>query len=159
MATLILPAINLSILLGVLAYFLREPLKQYAADRHRTIREELVSVREQLARAQAQYAEFSKKLGVLDQELAEIRAEMKQEVTATRARVVEDAKKSAVRIQTDASATARALFGDLRSELYAELSAKVLEKAETLLRERLTGDDRARIRQEFSRQVESEAVQ
>jgi hypothetical protein len=31
----------------------------------------------------------------------------------------------------------------------------VLNRAETILRERLTGDDRARIRQEFSRQVES----
>ncbi len=159
MASLLWPTINLAALLGILAYFLREPVKQFAAQRHVSIRDELATVREQLARAQKQYNEFTSRLGALDAELIAIREQMRQDAAASRTRIIEEAKKSAARIQTDAGASARALLGDLRNELYAELSTKVLEKAETLLRERLTGDDRARIRQEFSRQVESEAVQ
>jgi F0F1-type ATP synthase membrane subunit b/b' len=159
MSTLLWPAINLGVLLSIIGYFLREPLKQFASERHRTMREELASVREQLARAQKQYGEFTARLGALDTEIAAIRDQMKQEAASSKARIVEEAKKSAARIQSDSNTAAKALFGDLKQELYTELSSKVLEKAEGLLRERLTGDDRARIRQEFSRQVEAEAVQ
>jgi hypothetical protein len=55
---------------------------------------------------------------------------------------------------TDAKTSANALYSDLRGQLYADLSAEVLERAEGILRERLTGDDRVRIRKEFSNQLE-----
>ena len=44
---------------------------------------------------------------------------------------------------------------ELKGELYSDLCLKVLGQAEALLRDRLTGDDRVRIRQEFSRQMET----
>jgi hypothetical protein len=47
------------------------------------------------------------------------------------------------------------MFGDLKNQLRSELSVQVLARAEAILRERLTGDDKARIRREFSQQVES----
>ena len=55
----------------------------------------------------------------------------------------------------DAKAASETLFTDLKNQLRAELSTQVLARAETILTERLTGDDKARIRREFSKQVES----
>ena len=53
-------------------------------------------------------------------------------------------------IVADARRSARGFSRSFKPELLAEVGAKVLDRAETILRERLTGDDRARIRHEFS---------
>ena len=74
--------------------------------------------------------------------------------TAQHGYIIEEARKQSARISQDSLAAANGLLGELRSQLYSELSNKVLDRAERLLRERLTGDDHARIRQEFSQQVE-----
>ena len=56
-------------------------------------------------------------------------------------------------IIADARGSAENLFVDFKKGLYQELSVKVLERAEALLKERLTNDDQARIQKEFSQQV------
>jgi F0F1-type ATP synthase membrane subunit b/b' len=148
------PFFNFSVLVGLLVWKLRDPVRGFVRQRHETLRDEIDSVRDLLKRSQERFSEFSNKLQMLDLEVATIRSQMKQDAQAMNARISEDAKKQSVRISADARTAAQGLLADMRSGLYHELAIKVLERAETLLRERLTGDDRARIRQEFSRQVE-----
>ena len=155
MQTLIAPAINLLILVGILVYFLKTPLKSFVLERHNTIRTDLENVREQLATAKREYEEFSRKLASLTAEVAELRAQAAKDIDATRVRLIADAKRLAANIVVDARGSAEALYSELRGQLYTELSLRVLERAEAILRDRLTGDDRLRIRKEFSNQLES----
>jgi F-type H+-transporting ATPase subunit b len=155
METLVAPSINLLILVGALAYYLRAPLKQFVKTRHSSLRDELATVREELRQAQARYEQFAAKLKSLGNEVAELKEQSRQDAQAMKARIVSEAQRLSASTVSDARASATGLYADVKSELYAELGGRVLDRAEALLRERLTGDDRARIRQEFSHQLEA----
>jgi len=155
MHTLALPFLNFSILVAALVYFLRTPVKQFVAQRHVFLRDELSTVRERLRQSQERYEEFSSKLKAIDAELVDIRKESAATAQATRSKIVTEARRLAGNIVSDARFASEALYGELKGQLYSELGARVLDRAEVILRERLTGDDRDRIRQEFSKQVET----
>lgn len=155
MHSLIAPTINLLALVGVLAYYLRQPLKEFVSQRHSFLRDEIQSVREQLRKAQGSYDEFTAKLKAIEVEAGALLDQARQDAAATRARIVDNAQKLSANIAIEAKSSAQNAFGDLRAQLRSELATQVVGRAEELLRERLTGDDKARIRREFSVQVES----
>jgi F0F1-type ATP synthase membrane subunit b/b' len=152
MATLIAPFINLLILVGVLVFYCRKPLQVFAETRHHTIREDLETVRNQLRNAQEKHAEFSAKLRAV---VSGLRAQMIQDANAMKSRIVAEAQKLSGNVIEDAKHASAVLYTEFKSSLYSELGARVLDRAEIILKERLTGDDRARIRKEFSTQVET----
>jgi F0F1-type ATP synthase membrane subunit b/b' len=155
MESLIAPIFNLLLLIALLSYKLRRPLSDFLLQRPHTLRTELYTVREQLKEAQQKYDEFSAKLKAIDAEIATLREQSIHDAGAMKQRLITEARRIATHIVLDAKSSAENLFLDLKNQLYIELSTRVLDRAEHLLKERLTGDDRARIRQEFSRQVES----
>lgn len=152
---LIAPTINVLILVGIFAYFLRTPLKQFVRGRYVNVKDDVERVSQQLRQSQERYEEFTAKLRAIDAEITALREQARQDAEAMRVRVRNDASKLAGTIVSDARASAGSLYTEFRGQLRTELANRVLERAEALLRERLTGDDRLRIRREFSRQVEA----
>ena len=155
MSELIFPFINLSILIVIMVVYLREPLRTFVLDRHTGLRDELRRVRDLLSQAQARYNEFTSKLKAMDAEIASLRDQAKQDAAASQSRILAEAQKLSATIISDSRASAQGLYSQLKSELFADVGSRVLDRAEVMMRERLTGDDRARIRREFSTQVES----
>jgi hypothetical protein len=80
---------------------------------------------------------------------------MIQDANAMKSRIVAEAQKLSGNVIEDAKHASAVLYTEFKSSLYSELGARVLDRAEIILKERLTGDDRARIRKEFSTQVET----
>jgi F0F1-type ATP synthase membrane subunit b/b' len=138
-----------------LAFKLRVPAKEFIATRHSTIRDEIMSVRDQLSVAQEKYDEFSAKLKAIDAEVANLKEYSKQDSIAMKQRILTEGRRVAAQVISDSKSAAESLFSELKGQLYSELAGRVLDRAELLLRERLTGEDRARMRKEFSMQVES----
>lgn len=155
MSELIFPTINLAILLVIMVVYLREPIRSFVRVRHETLRDELRRVRELLSGAKTKYEEFSSKLKAMEAEIQSLRDQARQDAAASQARVLAEAQALSATIVSDARKSVQGMYGQLKSELFVEVGHKVLDRAEVLLRERLTGDDRARIRHEFSSQVES----
>lgn len=155
MSDLIYPTINLAILITIMVVYLREPISGYVRTRHETLRDELRRVRDLLANAKAKYDEFSAKLKAMEAEIHSLRDQAKQDAASAKSKILAEAQSLSATIVSDARKSAQGLYGQLRSELFTEVGGKVLDRAEAMLRERLTGDDRARIRNEFSSQVES----
>lgn len=155
MEHLVLPALNFFGLVGLLAYYLRAPLKSFVRNRHALLDTEIRDVSEKLASARAKFEEFSAKLKTIDSEIQSIRTQSRQDAEAMHTRVASDAKRLAERVVVDAKFSADGVFKDLKDSLRAEMGAKVVERAESMLRARLTGDDRVRLRREFSQQVEA----
>ncbi len=154
MQSLIPATVNLVILVAVLGYYLRKPLVQFVRQRHELLRDELQRVRMQLSQAQAQYKEFSEKLETIESEAQVLRSRTMQDAQEAKERILADAKRSAAAIAADAKTATDTLFSELKGQLYVEMGNRILSRAEVLLKERLTGDDRARIQLEFSRQLE-----
>ena len=153
MHTLIAPFINLLILLGLMVYYLRQPLVDFARNRSVTIRDELKKVGEELQLAKQKHAEFSSKLKAMDAEIVGLKNQAIQDAQAMKARISAEAQKQSANIVTDARNASVALYSDFKSQMYTELGNRVLDRAEKVLRERLTDADRARINQEFTNQV------
>jgi len=155
MSELFAPTVNLLILVGLLVYYTRHPIRKTVTDRHEGLRDELARVRDLLRQAQEQYNEFSSKLSAIEAETTALRQQAVQDAEAAKQRIVTDAQRLSQGIASDSRRAAESLYAELKAQLASEVGSRVIDRAEALLRERLTGDDRARIRKEFSSQVET----
>jgi len=155
MESLVYPLINVLILIAFLATKMRAPIREFAAQRHLSIRGEIQSVQEQLRQAQEKYDEFSAKLKAVDAEIAILKEQTKQESASLKQKITNEARRVAGSVVSDAKNAAEGMFADLKGKLYCDLVNQVLDQAQGLLKERLTGEDRDRMRKEFSSQVES----
>jgi F-type H+-transporting ATPase subunit b len=154
MSELIFPAINLAILVTIMVVKLRDPLRGFVRTRHETLRDELQRVRDLLKQSQTRYDEFTGKLRALEAEIVTLREQARQDAAQTKSTVLAEAQRLSAAIVTDARAAAQGMHAQFRHELLSEMGVRVIDRAEAMLKERLTGDDRARIRHEFSTQVE-----
>lgn len=155
MESLIAPAFNLFVLIGIIVYYLREPIKKTIADRHVGLREEVERVSSQLKKAQEQLEEFTSKLKAIDTEIGVLSEQAIQDGKNMRLRLINEARGAHALVIKEAKSASLSLMDELRGEIQRSFSNRVIEKAEELIKTRLTGDDRVRIRREFSKQVVS----
>jgi F0F1-type ATP synthase membrane subunit b/b' len=155
MESLFAPSFNLLILIVFLVYKLRQPVKDFVSLRHKTIREEIQTVRQELQVAQEKYDEFSSKLKAIDAEVVTLREQSQQEISALKQRILSESRRLSLNIISDAKAAAENLYLELKGQLYSDLSAQVLDRAELILRDKLTSDNRLAIRNDFSKQLEA----
>ena len=85
------PVANFIIFVGVLYYFLNQPIRDYLASRSATIRKDLVEAAELRAAAQAQLASIEQKLQALPGELIALRARGADEIKAEEQRIAAQA--------------------------------------------------------------------
>jgi F0F1-type ATP synthase membrane subunit b/b' len=150
MRTLVLPFLNLAILVAIIVYKARGPFQELLLRRHESTRDGLRSVRDRLKGAHGKYEEFSAKLKTIDAEIAVLREQSHQDAQASRQRIAQEAQRLSAALAVDARSAAGSLFVDLRAQLRRELGERILERAEALLKARLTPENRGKIRREFS---------
>jgi len=155
MESLVASSFNLLVLVALLVYKLRGPLKDFILQRHLTLKHDIQSVSEQLQQAQQKFNELTLKLKSVQAETAAIRAQTAEDAEQAKKRILAEAQRLSTNVVSDAKNVAEGLYLQMQGQLYFDLSNKVLQRAEKLLRDRLTGDDKARIRKEFSQQMES----
>jgi len=155
MNTLIVPALNLSILLGVLYIYLRKPIQAFVRDRQYSIAEELKKSQGMLREAKIKYEELSVRLNQADQEIASMKAASQKDAVEMRERIILQAHKLSENIKLESNNSAQLLLHELKSDLYKDLSEAVLSRAGKMISDNLSPEDHSRIRQHFARQVEA----
>jgi F-type H+-transporting ATPase subunit b len=85
------PVANFIIFVGVLYYFLNQPIREYLATRDATIRKDLVEAAELRATAAAQLENIEQKLQALPGELTRLRTRGAEEIKAEEARIAAQA--------------------------------------------------------------------
>jgi F-type H+-transporting ATPase subunit b len=85
------PVANFIIFVGVLYYFLNQPVREYLTTRSSTIRKDLVEAAELRAAANAQLATIEQKLQALPGELSRLRTRGAEEITAEEQRIASQA--------------------------------------------------------------------
>ena len=154
MSTLIWPMINFAILVAGIVYFTKKQFLDFVALRHTSMRDELQRVRGQLASAEKDFADYQGRLSNLDREVRELYIQSKADMESTKLTLMAQARKMSETIVTDAQASSESLVQEFKTQIKADLTRQVMAKAESLVRARLTGEDRDRIRRDFSKQVE-----
>jgi F-type H+-transporting ATPase subunit b len=154
--SLVWHAFNLLLILGVIVYFGRAPIRTFLHTRRRQIEEGIESARQELAAAEQRLAECRSRAERLEQELDDIRRVVREQAEAESERLLGDARAAAERIRRDAVAAAEQEVRRARESLRDEAVELAVHVAGELL-ERNVGDaDRTRLLDDFVQRVESD---
>ncbi len=146
-------AFGLSVLIGVLVHYSREPLKSFLLDRSDGIRRQIETAEAALAAARAEVAELDARLArANDESEAFVRAAADQ-AQAERALAMERASQAAERIRLESRRAADQEIARARRELQEEAAQLATTIAGEILRQGMTPDDDQRLVAEFVEQI------
>lgn len=153
-ADLISPTFNFIVLVGLLFYFLRKPVKDMVAGRQAAIKVQVEEAQLQRTEAQRRYKEFSEKLSMFEQEAKQTLEKARVDGETLKAKIIQDAQIAATRIIKDAEATAQSNIQEYKDQLRKETVEKAVELAERMIREGISRDDQKRIVTEYVGKVQ-----
>lgn len=138
-------AINLSILVGVLVYFLRKPLSSYLKERSELTRKSFDDAANARAEAARRLEAVDARMAKLSEEIAALNARMDAETAAEAKALRETVSAEIDRIRKQAEFTGEQEVKKARAELQQEVSALCAKAAEELVRKSLSPEDQARL--------------
>lgn len=151
-------AVNLAILIGVLVYFARGPVKAFFAERRSGIQSHLDEAASLLQEAEQRNADLQRKLVDLSTEVEGIKSAATARASDEAARILADAEASAERIRRDASAAVDQELRRAQTELRTEAADLAMQLAATKLQSEVGEADRDRLIDEFITRVEPAAT-
>jgi F-type H+-transporting ATPase subunit b len=146
---LLFHAFGLAVLVGVLVYFAREPLKMFLRDRSDGLRRQLESAHAALEAARAANAEIRARLDRIAEENEALVREAAELAEVERSRAVERARSAADRVREEAKRAADQEIARARGQLQNEAARLATSLAGEMIRNQLTPDDERRMIAEF----------
>jgi F-type H+-transporting ATPase subunit b len=138
-------AVNFSILVGVLVYFLRKPVSAYLKERAQLLRDSI----DEAARARASAAEkllsIEVRMGKLSQEIAEMNRKMEAEADEEKRRLREAAQAEIERLRAQVQFAADQEVKKARTELRREAAELSAHAAEEIVSKTITPEDQERM--------------
>ncbi len=144
---------NFAIVVAILVYFLRKPLKNALSGRTEEIEKALAEAQEIKDAAEAKFAEYDLKLATATEEIAEISAAIRREGEAEKQKIIASAKEMAIKIEKDAGNAADLEVAKARTELQREAVNLAVSVAEDLLKKNFTKEDDTRLIDEYMQKV------
>jgi len=146
--------VNLAILLGVLFYVGRRPIREYFATRRDGIQSDLSEASELLAKAEQRNTELQRRLVDLSSQVEEIQENASRRAEEEAERILADASATADRIRRDAQAAVAQELRRAQIELREEAADLAIEIAARKLETQVGENDRERLVDEFIIRVE-----
>ena len=147
---------NFAILVGVLAYFLRAPIRDYLRSRSTQIRQELVTAAEMRRTATAQLEAITRQLESLPAELEALKKRGAEDIAAEEARIAEAAKAERTRLLEQTRREIEMRLRIARRELTEHAAQLAVQVAEQRIRRNITPDDQLRLLDRYTAQLAAE---
>ncbi|MCA9656494.1 MAG: ATP synthase F0 subunit B [Myxococcales bacterium] len=147
--------INFLALLWILNRILFQPLIKRTRDKHDTVKGEIDKATAAREEAEGVLAEYRGRLDELDQEVDALMSEAKERAEADRKRIIEAAEREAEQIKASAKAAAEREAAARRRQLEAEIIDRAVERAEALLRQKITPADQLGMVDRYAEQLGS----
>jgi len=144
---------NFAILVGGLAYFVAKPLKNALAGRREGIEEELKKAREAAEHAELRFAEYDAKLTSAEEEIEQIKIDIRNEAEQEKQRIIAEAEEMAAKIKEDSGKTAEHEIEKARLVLRQEAAELAVELAKDILKDSFNREDQARLVEEYKIKV------
>jgi F-type H+-transporting ATPase subunit b len=133
--------VNFCLLLALFIYMGRKPVTQFFESRKAQIENDLAEAARLKAEAEAIHAEHTERLEKLDEELAQIRADMASAGKKERDRIISEAETKTARMRKDAEFLIEQQMKQLREELtVAAVNAAIAAAREVLTKETTAAD-------------------
>jgi F-type H+-transporting ATPase subunit b len=144
---------NFSVLAIALFFLLRKPVAQALDSRIRGIKDQLDELEAKKRAAEEELAQYTQRLARLDEESQRIVDEYIQQGKDARARIIQEAESAAEKLEEQARRNIDNEFEQARKHLQEDVLEKALEKAEQIIRDRITEDDQERLVDEYLKKV------
>jgi F-type H+-transporting ATPase subunit b len=150
---LLWPTVNFLILAGGLWWFLKQPIATYLADRHSSIRSELVEAANVKATATAQLAEIERKLQALPGEIEALKRRGAEEIAAEEQRIATMAAAERDRLLEQTRREIELQVRLAKRELVEHAADLAVQLAGDRIRETMTAADQHRLVDRYLDQV------
>lgn len=140
---------NFLVLVGLLAWVVKKKVNPALAERRAAVEEELAEAQRLREEAERRHREAASRLERLDQEMAQIRAEMIKAGEVERDRIVSQAEEKAARMRKDTSFFIDQQVKQLRKDLTQEAANAAVQAARELLSERTTDADQDQLAESY----------
>jgi F-type H+-transporting ATPase subunit b len=137
--------LNFGALVFVLVFFGGKAINKALLARHQQLKTEMAAAAEAKAAAEARLAVQEKRLAALEQEIASIRAGIKEEAEAEKARLIALAEERANRIKEETSFLLQQQVKEAELTLRHEAGRATVEMAEQLVRQAMSPADQQRM--------------
>lgn len=144
---------NLAILLFVLVYFLKTPLKNFLMSRRGQMADRIDSSQKEIAVAKALFDQYMEKMNNLEREIKDLKDSIKNEAEMERQEIIKQAEISAKKIREDAEQTIKSEAAKVKHEIQEEVVDLAVQLAENLIKRNLNESDSTRIIEDFVREV------
>ena len=146
--------VNMFLFLGALVYFIGGPVKRAIAERHAGIQSAAAEARAHRAKADQVAGDIQARLAQLEKEVVTIRERAQQEGERQKAELLAAAEAEASRILASARSEVENRLKNARQELTEYAGQLASDRAEQILRERITPQDQAKLFQDSLRAVD-----
>jgi F-type H+-transporting ATPase subunit b len=146
---------NFLILVGLLTYFLKAPIRNYLASRSDQIRGDLVQAAEMKRTAEQELAAVEARMKALPAEIEALRARGAEELAAEEARIRADAEAERARLLEQMRREMDLQVRIARRELMEEAAALAVSIARQRIQSRITPDDQMRLIDRYASQLGS----
>jgi F-type H+-transporting ATPase subunit b len=145
--------INFAVMIGLLGYFVRKPIRNALQNRRAEIEKTLADAAAARDAAEARAKEYQEKLAKAAAEIESIYAAIRREGEAERDKILASAREMAAKIEIEADAKAASAVARARTELRAEAAHLAVQLAEELLAKSVTAADQKRLVDEYMQKV------
>jgi F-type H+-transporting ATPase subunit b len=145
---------NFLILVTILWYFGRGPLKEHLVQRRAGLAEAIAEAERQRLAAEDRHQEYREKLERIGEEMAGLKQAMREEAEREKERILAAARDEAARIRHEAEFTSRQELSKARAALREEAAALTVELAEKVIRQVINDQDQERILRDYLERVE-----
>jgi F-type H+-transporting ATPase subunit b len=149
----LLKLVNMIVFLGVLAYFLGTPIKTAFTSRSEQIRREAEEARTRREKADQMAADIQSRLMRIEQEVQSIRERAEAEGQRQRQELIAAAEAEAAKILQSARNEVDNRLKSARRELTEYAGQLATERAEAILKEKITEADQKKLFEESLREV------
>lgn len=149
----ILKIANMVLFIGVLAYFVGGPVKKAFAERSAAIRRTADEAKERRVKADQMASDIQARLTQIEQEVRAIHERAQAEGERQKRELIAAAEAEAQKILTAAKNEVDNRLKHARTELTAYAGQLASERAEQILREKITDQDQSKLFQESLREV------
>lgn len=149
----VLKLVNLVLFLGVLGYFIGGPVKKAFSDRSAAIRQEAEEAKTRRAKADQMASDIQARLTQIEVEVKSIRERAEAEGERQKRELIAAAEAEAAKILASARNEVDNRLKSARKELTEYAGQLATDRAEAILREKITEADQKKLFQESVREV------
>jgi F-type H+-transporting ATPase subunit b len=149
-------AVNFFILVAVLVYFLREPIRNFLIERRGMIGNEIEEAKRAIDEAKKRYEEYAEKMRKMEGEVKSLSDTIRKEGQVEREEILRQAALTSQKILEEAKETIKLETARARRDIQSEVVSLAVRHAESIIGQNLDETDERRFVEDFIKKVEGE---